>query len=113
MCQTNVLVDYPSTFAVFSSLLVLHYREDNQSLTDDYERITEQYRELQKKFRWEIFAMNANRTPIPHADVTKKIVRFSYNGNKRPCVQPRSKKHPGTEVAMCQGWFKLSKFLLS
>ena len=57
--------------------------------------------------------MNANPTPIPHADVTKKIVRFSYNGNKRPRVQPRSKKHPGTEVAMCQGWFKLSKFLLS
>lgn len=45
--------------------------------------------------------MNANRTPIPHADVTKKIVRFSYNGNKRPCVQPRSKKHPGTDQSFC------------
>ena len=28
------------------------FREDNQGLTDDYKRITEQYRELQKKFRW-------------------------------------------------------------
>ena len=26
-------------------------REDNQALTDDYKRITEQFRELQKKSR--------------------------------------------------------------
>ena len=31
-------------------------REDNQALTDDYKRITEQFRELQKKSRWEKYS---------------------------------------------------------
>jgi len=37
-------------FANFYVFVVL-LREDNQALTDDYKRITEQFRELQKKSR--------------------------------------------------------------
>lgn len=35
-------------------MIVFSFREENQSLTDDYERITDQHKELQKKFRLEL-----------------------------------------------------------
>lgn len=34
---------------------IKQYKEDNQSLTDDFKRIVEQYKELQRKIRSVIF----------------------------------------------------------